>query len=223
MVRPARPQEGTTHRSSTKSCKARLKVCSRAYIERCEADRHSRRPTDLLRPAVRCPSIRYNMKLREGRGFSIEEVKAAGIRKKEALSIGVAVDHRARSRSEERFNRNVDRLKAYKARLVVFPRNSKKPKKGDSSVSTVSLAERPPANTHSAQGEDLTANTIRSLTSAFPLPAPSEHEKPRAITSEEKELEAYKTLRKERSDARYAGARAKRAAAKEEAENATKK
>lgn len=77
------------------------------------------------------------MKLREGRGFSIEEVKAAGIRKKEALSIGVAVDHRARSRSEERFNRNVDRLKAYKARLVVFPRNSKKPKKGDSSVSTL--------------------------------------------------------------------------------------
>ena len=29
---------------------------------------------------------------------------------------------------------NVERLKAYKARLIVFPRNAKKPKKGDSTV-----------------------------------------------------------------------------------------
>lgn len=94
-----------------------------------------RRPTSLLRPAVRCPSIRYNMKIREGRGFTLEELKAAGIRKKEALSIGIAVDHRARDRSEEKLKRNVERLQAYKARLVVFPKNSKKPKKGDSSVS----------------------------------------------------------------------------------------
>ena len=74
------------------------------------------------------------MKIREGRGFTLEELKAAGIRKKEALSIGIAVDHRARDRSEEKLNRNVERLQAYKARLVVFPKNAKKPKKGDSSV-----------------------------------------------------------------------------------------
>jgi large subunit ribosomal protein L13e len=74
------------------------------------------------------------MKIREGRGFTLEELKAAGVRPKEALSIGIAVDHRAKSRSEERFNRNVERLQAYKARLVVFPKNSKKPKKGDASV-----------------------------------------------------------------------------------------
>ena len=74
------------------------------------------------------------MKIREGRGFTLEELKAAGIRKKEALSIGICVDHRAKSRSEERFNRNVERLQAYKARLVVFPKNAKKPKKGDSTV-----------------------------------------------------------------------------------------
>lgn len=28
----------------------------------------------LLRPAVRCPTIRYNRKLRTGRGFSLEEL-----------------------------------------------------------------------------------------------------------------------------------------------------
>lgn len=77
------------------------------------------------------------MKIREGRGFSIEEIKAAGIRKKEALSLGICVDHRAKSRSEERFNRNVERLQAYKARLVVFPKNSKKTQKGDSTVRIV--------------------------------------------------------------------------------------
>lgn len=77
------------------------------------------------------------MKIREGRGFTIEEVKAAGIRKKEALALGIAVDHRAKARSEERYNRNVERLQAYKARLVVFPKNAKKPKKGDSTVRSI--------------------------------------------------------------------------------------
>ena len=76
------------------------------------------------------------MKLREGRGFTLDELKAAGIQKKQALSIGIAVDHRSRSRSEERLDRNVERLQAYKARLVVFPKNSKKPKKSDSTVRT---------------------------------------------------------------------------------------
>ena len=34
------------------------------------------RPVDgLLRPAVRCPTIKYNTKLRAGRGFTIEELK----------------------------------------------------------------------------------------------------------------------------------------------------
>ena len=36
--------------------------------------------------------------------------------------------------SEEGKAVNVERLKAYKARLIVFPRNTKKPKKGDSTV-----------------------------------------------------------------------------------------
>lgn len=78
------------------------------------------------------------MKLREGRGFTKDELKAAGIRRKEALTIGVPVDHRRRNRSEEGLKVNVERLEAYKKRLVVFPRKAGKVKSGDTAVSCLS-------------------------------------------------------------------------------------
>lgn len=161
------------------------------------------------------------MKVREGRGFTLEELKAAGIKKREALTIGIAVDHRARNRSEEGMSKNVERLQAYKTSLVIFPKNKKKPKKADSTVGKRyysiqdTLIDRLPAR----QGDDLKADLIPSLSTAFPLPT-YEPEQPRAITSEEKEFEAYTTLRKERSDARLVGVRAKRAQAKVDAEAA---
>lgn len=62
------------------------------------------RPTGgLLRPAVHCPTIKYNAKVRLGRGFSIEELKGAGISPKFAKTIGIAVDNR-------RFNKSVESL-----------------------------------------------------------------------------------------------------------------
>jgi ribosomal protein L13E len=33
------------------------------------------RPTDRLRPVVRCPTIKYNRHVRLGRGFSLAELK----------------------------------------------------------------------------------------------------------------------------------------------------
>jgi ribosomal protein L13E len=92
------------------------------------------RPLTLLRPAVRAQTVRYNRKVREGRGFTLAELKSAGIGKKEALGVGIVVDHRRRNLSEEGKKLNVDRLEAYKARLIVFPRKAGKAKKGDSSV-----------------------------------------------------------------------------------------
>jgi large subunit ribosomal protein L13e len=93
------------------------------------------RPIDgLLHPAVRCQTFKYNSKLRLGRGFTLEELKAAGIRKKEARSIGVSVDYRRRNKSGESLTLNVQRLEEYKTRLVVFPKKANKPKKGDSKV-----------------------------------------------------------------------------------------
>jgi large subunit ribosomal protein L13e len=92
------------------------------------------RPLEKLRPAVRAPTVRYNRKVRAGRGFTLAELKAAGVGRKEAPGLGIVFDHRRRNRSEEGLAINVERLKAYKTRLIVFPRKTKKPKKGDSTV-----------------------------------------------------------------------------------------
>ena len=39
------------------------------------------RPVKTLRPIVRCPTYKYNIKDRQGRGFTLEELKAAGVSK----------------------------------------------------------------------------------------------------------------------------------------------
>lgn len=112
-------------------------------------------PLGRLRPAVRCPTQRYNIRLRgelshnaaglhelttvAGRGFTLTELKEAGIRKKEAKGLGISVDHRRRSKSEEGQTINVERLKEYRSRLVVFPKKAGKPKTGDASVCSVHL------------------------------------------------------------------------------------
>ena len=46
----------------------------------------------------------------------------AGIPKKWAPTVGIAVDHRRKNRSLEGLQANVQRLKEYKAKLVIFPR-----------------------------------------------------------------------------------------------------
>ncbi|THU71726.1 hypothetical protein C4D60_Mb04t04520 [Musa balbisiana] len=59
-----------------------------------------------LRPVVQCQTLKYNMKSRAGRGFTLEELKAAGIPKKLAPTIGIAVDHRRKNRSLEGLQAN---------------------------------------------------------------------------------------------------------------------
>ncbi|KAJ3763031.1 60S ribosomal protein L13 [Lentinula raphanica] len=160
------------------------------------------RPLTLLRPAVRGQTVRYNRKLREGRGFTLAELKEAGIGRKEARGVGIVVDHRRRNLSEEGKKVNVERLIAYKQKLIVFPRKAGKTKNGDSAA------------------EDLSASTTRVT---LPLPESYPTEAPRKITAEEREFEAYKTLRTARANARHEGARKARAAKKEEEEAAKKK
>lgn len=119
------------------------KKLKRRQARKARAEKMAPRPVDgLLRPTVRCPTQRYNTKLRLGRGFTLEELKKAGINKKVARSIGVAVDHRRRNKSEESLATNVERLKAYKARLVVFPRKAGKIKAGDASVEETKAASQ---------------------------------------------------------------------------------
>jgi len=58
----------------------------------------------------------------------------------QAQSIGIAVDYRRQNHSQESLKLNVQRLKAYKSKLIVFPKNAKKPKKGDSTKEETSKA-----------------------------------------------------------------------------------
>ncbi|GAO46859.1 hypothetical protein G7K_1077-t1 [Saitoella complicata NRRL Y-17804] len=160
------------------------------------------RPTEALRPAVRCQTVKYNMKLRAGRGFTLEELKAAGIPRKLASTIGISVDHRRRNKSQESLDLNVQRLKAYQAKLIVFPRKAGKPKNGDSA--------------------DLSgAEQVKGA--VLPIEQPSKEVQTRAITEEEKGFKAYQTLRLARSDARLKGKREARAKAAAEAEAEKKK
>lgn len=107
----------------------------RRAARKAKAEAIAPRPVSgLLRPAVHCPTQRYNSKIRAGRGFTLEELKEVGINRLQARSIGIAVDFRRRNKAVESLQLNVQRLKAYQAKLIVFPRKAGKIKKGDSSA-----------------------------------------------------------------------------------------
>merc|ERR1712151_159978 len=76
----------------------------------------------LLRPIVHPPTQRYNMKLRLGKGFTLEELREAKIPVKKAITIGISVDHRRRNRCAESLQANVDRLKVFLSKLKIFPK-----------------------------------------------------------------------------------------------------
>uniref|UniRef100_A0A2I3RLQ3 Large ribosomal subunit protein eL13 n=1 Tax=Pan troglodytes TaxID=9598 RepID=A0A2I3RLQ3_PANTR len=77
--------------------------------------RHASGP---IRPIVRCTSP--SLPAPVGRGFSLEELRVAGIHKKVAQIVGIAVDPRRRNKSIA----NVQRLKEYLSKLIFFLRNS---------------------------------------------------------------------------------------------------
>ncbi|XP_003694362.1 60S ribosomal protein L13 [Apis florea] len=157
------------------------------------------RPVKLLRPVVHCPTFRYHTKVRAGKGFTLEELKASGLNKRFARTIGIAVDPRRRNKSVESLQTNAQRLKEYKSKLILFPLNEKKPKKGDASEEEMKLATQ-------VKGE------IMPVRHQPPAKA-----KARVISEEERKFSAYVTLRKARADARLVGIRAKRV--KDAAEN----
>jgi len=163
------------------------------------AKRLAPRPLNKLRPVVRGQTVKYNSKVRAGRGFTFDELEAAKINRHEAQGIGITIDHRRKNRSEEAFQANVARLKLYKSKLVIFPRHptSKKVKKGDSSKEETKKVQQ------------VTTKEV------LPIVVPALKSKARKITKEEKEATVTKRLRKERLDAKLWGLREKRAKDKE--------
>ncbi|KAI0544960.1 ribosomal protein L13e [Xylaria curta] len=162
------------------------------------------RPVDKLRPIVRCPTIKYNRRVRAGRGFTLTELKEAGIPRLVAPTIGISVDFRRQNLSEESLAANVARLKAYKERLIVFPRKgAKHPKAGDSKDIDLSKTQ-----------------TISSISASLPIIPIGEGVTEIKKSDMPKPIEggAFVALRKARSDARLVGVREKRAKDKAEAE-----
>jgi len=143
-----------------------------------------------LRPVVHPPTQRYNMKLRLGRGFTLEELREAGIPPKVAKTIGIAVDHRRRNKCTESLQENVQRLKLYKSKLMIFPKKTKA-KFGDTPRS------------------ELTSVSQNTLKEIIPVPKMKRREKARAITKEEKEGSVVKVLKKARRDKHKEGKRLK--------------
>ncbi|KAM3511736.1 hypothetical protein MY11210_004626 [Beauveria gryllotalpidicola] len=182
------------------------KKASRRTARQAKAAALAPRPVDKLRPIVRCPTIKYNRKVRTGRGFTLTELKEAGIARPLAPTIGIAVDFRRQNLSEESLALNVARLKAYKERLILLPRKSNAPKKGDTKtdLSKVNTAATV-ASVLPVTATDLGVKEIKK----GDMPAPVKGG-------------AYVALRQARSEKRYLGAREKRAKEKTEAEGAKK-
>merc|ERR1711962_635433 len=157
----------------------------------------------LLRPIVRCPTFKYNTKVRLGRGFTLDELKAAGINKKSARTIGISVDYRRRNLSMESLQQNVQRLKEYKSKLIVFPRKEGKPKKGDATPEEIKLAKQ-------ISGDLL------------PIEKTFKPEKARVPTEDEKKHQAFVALRQARTNAKLLGKREKKEDEEEEEEEGKK-
>lgn len=137
------------------------------------------RPLQKLRPIVHCPTQKYSHKQRLGRGFTLEEVKAAGMSPAYARTVGIAVDARRSNKCQESLDRNVARLEEYKKRLVIFK------KKSDTPMETVAQLK----------------GTIQPLVKAKPEIVLQE------ITEEMKAFKAFTAARVARQETKVAGYR----------------
>merc|ERR1711890_72669 len=108
--------------------------------------------------------------------FALVLLKAAGIGKKEAKTMGIAVDHRRVNKSVESLQENTQRLKEYKSKLILFPLNSKKPRKGEATADEISKA-------------------TQLAGKVMPLKPVVKRQKAMVITEDMKNFKAFNTIR----------------------------
>ena len=142
-------------------------------------------PTHTLKPIVRGQTNKYNNKIRLGRGFTKEELKKAGILSLNyARSIGIAIDLRRKDTSNEAQTANVNRLKEYLAKMILYPRK-KADKKALVKEATEEQLKAPEAKEQ---------NTCKCV---IPLPKEEVGYTFAPITKEMKSANVYKTQRTE--------------------------
>ena len=148
-------------------------------------------PTHKLRPVVRGQTNKYNNKIKLGRGFTVDELKKAGINSVLfARSIGIAVDHRRKDTSSESQTINVNRIKDYISRMILYPRNVEKPEKKP----IVKEATK-------QQLESPEAKEQNKCPLVVPLPKAEVGYSFAPVTKEMKDANIYKTQRVERKTA----------------------
>ena len=157
-----------------------------------------------LRPVVHSTTRRYNMKVRAGRGFSLDEIRAAGLHPRYARTIGISVDHRRRNKSTEAFQLNVQRLKQYLGKLILFPLKADKPQKNDAKPEEVALA-------------------VQLKKRVMPIKQKIQREKARPVNDADTKFQAFQALRMARADAKLIGQREKKAKQAAEDEKKPKK
>ena len=179
---------------------------TRRYRKRlAKAQRVAPRPAKgALRPIVHSETRRYNMKVRAGRGFSLDEIRAAGLHPKYARTIGISVDHRRRNKATEGYQLNVQRLKQYLGKLILFPLNGDKPKKNDAKPEEIKLA-------------------VQLKKPVMKVKQVVKREKARAVTEADEKFKAFQAIRMARADARLVGQREKKAKQAAEDEKKPKK
>ena len=142
-------------------------------------------PTHLLRPVVRGQTRRYNNKSKLGRGFTLAELRAAGVRGVNyARSIGIAIDVRRKDTCAETQKVNVERIKQYTAKMILYPRRK---------------ADKKPQVLEATRDQLKASEAVQQNTSKFvvPLAKPESAFSFSAITKEMKDDIVYKRLRKE--------------------------
>jgi large subunit ribosomal protein L13e len=164
------------------------------------------RPIKSLRPIVSSATRRYAGKVRLGRGFTLAELKNAGLNADFARSVGICVDHRRSSSSQEQFDMNTNRLKEYKSKMILFPRRDNKPKKGMMNDATAETIKSAAASTQAT-------GTVMPLSHA----APEIKMIKMADYKNDAKKGVFHTLRTIRTNTRYKGRRDKKAADAEEA------
>ena len=136
-------------------------------------------------------------------------IQEAGIARKLAPTIGISVDSRRQNQSVESLKINVDRLKAYQARLILFPRKAGQHKKGDASKEELSAAKDAPRSFRAALPIATRDTEIKTI---------SKSDMPKAV-----EGGAYRALREARAAARHQGKKEKREKDKNDEAAAAKK
>ncbi len=116
-----------------------------------------------------------------------------------ARTIGIAVDKRRRNKNEVSLAANVERIKEYQSKLVVFPKSGKKAKQGDATKEQLANVAQ---NTH----KDIIPIKRAKMTVTA-----------RKITEADRKVSVFETLRKRHIDRKLEPKRAKKRAAAEKA------